>query len=328
MERVLSAGYAEAYEAFLDWKRPRVSKQGFQSVKNAAMRFLRWLEANDIRVEELSVQDALEYKAAAASRVTKDGKPVTAGTCCRNLATARSFYGFLVASGKRDSNPFLAVPYPRPGSSLSRNVLTVPQMNALLVRLRQFTTNEQYKVHVIAELLYATGLRIAEAASLLPRDIDTRQRIVYVREGKGGKSRTAFLTGYAADILEQYLARGRQHILRSCRGVRASVRPQGHTVFGVGFARLQEEINTALRKTCRTLELPVITSHGFRHSLGTHLLRAGCDMRHIQVILGHDKLETTQVYTHLDRDDVKESLDAHHPRKWSSAKLNSPGGTP
>jgi len=235
-----------------------------------------------------------------------------AGTCCNALKAARVLFRYLVTSGRRDSNPFLAVRYPRLPHRISRNVLTEAQMNALLERLRQFTSIEQYKIHVIAELLYATGLRIAEAASLEPKDIDIRQRLVNVREGKGGKSRTAFLTGYAADVLECYLAQGRDAVLRNYHGPR----PQGHTIFCVGFARLKQEINHALRETCRVLELPVITSHGFRHSLGTHLLRAGCDMRHIQVILGHDRLRTTQVYTHVDKDDVKASLDAHHPRKW------------
>jgi len=310
--KVLSAGYAQLWEEFLEWQRPRVSERGFEAIRTRSFQVVQWLEANDIRVDELSIQDAIEYMAATAGRVTKEGNQVAAGTCCNALKAARSFFKYLVASGRRDSNPFMAVRYPRLPQRISRNVLSEAQMNALLEKLRQFNDYTSYNVHVAAELLYATGLRIAEAASLLPCDIDTRQRLVYVREGKGGKSRTAFLTGYAADVLAHYCARGREAVLRQYYGPR----PQGHTLFGVGFARLQQELNPALRNACRELELPVITSHGFRHSLGTHLLRAGCDMRYIQVILGHDHLRTTQVYTHVDKDDVKASLDAYHPRKW------------
>ena len=316
MGRVLSAPYAGLYEEFLDWQRPRTSVQGYASLKTRVFTLLSYLEENELDPVTVSVQDALEYKAAVSSRVTKEGKPVTAGTCCNSLKIARGFFNFLVITGKRKSNPFLAVPYPRRAVHISRNVLTEAQMNMLLGRLRQFSSIADYKAHVIAELLYAAGLRIAEAASLLPQDIDTRQRMVYVREGKGGKSRTAFLTGYAAAVLEKYLAQGRLLITSSCRGVRGSVRPHGHAVFAVGLGRLQQEINDVLREACLKLELPVITSHGFRHSVGTHLLRAGCDIRHIQVILGHEKLETTQIYTHVDRDEVRASLDAHHPRRW------------
>jgi len=74
-------------------------------------------------------------------------------------------------------------------------------------------------------------------------------------------------------------------------------------------------MNTALRNACTELEMPVITSHGFRHSIGTHLLRAGCDIRHIQVFLGHDRLESTQIYTHVNNNDVTETMDNKHPRK-------------
>jgi len=234
------------------------------------------------------------------------------------LNAGRVLFRYLVASGKRDSNPFMAVGYPRICEKINRNVLTEAQMNALLERLRQFENVNGYQVHVIAEFLYATGLRISEAASILPEDVDTKQRLVYVREGKGGKSRTAFLTCYAAEVLERYLARGREFVLSSLPYHGQLL--QGHTLFGLTFASLKHKMNFFLRKTCTALELPVITNHGFRHSLGTHLLRAGCDMRHIQVILGHASLRATQVYTHVDKDEVKTSLDNHHPRKWKRAE--------
>jgi site-specific recombinase XerD len=312
MGYALSAGYAELYEEFLEWQRPRVTPQGLETIRHTVFQLITWLEAQEIRAEELSLQEALEYKAATASRVTKEGTPVSAGTCCNLLKAARVFYRFLVLSGRCETNPFMSVPFPRIGERISRNVLSEAQMNALLERLRMFTNTASYKAHVIAELLYATGLRIAEAASLKPCDIDIRQRLVYVRDGKGGKSRTAFLTGYAALVVEQYLERGRALVLRSYAGPRV----KGDTLFCVGFPRLMQEMNAALKEACAALELPAITSHAFRHSLGTHLLRSGCDMRHIQAILGHDLLRTTQIYTHVYKDDLKTSLDAHHPRTW------------
>ena len=312
MERVLSAPYAGLWEEFLDFQKRRVSKQGFVTIQNQSYHLLKWLEEQDLPPEELTVQDALEYKAAVAGLVTRKGNTMTAGSC-RNLRNAaRVFFRYLVISGRRKSNPFMAVSQPRVPFRINRNVLTEAQMNALLERLRRFDSLEKYMAHVAAELLYATGLRIAEAASLLPKDIDTRQRLVYVREGKGGKSRTAFLTGYASDVLELYLAKGRQPVANNF----CWLRRYGHTLFCAGSYNLGDIINNALRGACRELELPVITSHGFRHSLGTHLLRAGCDMRHIQIILGHDRLKSTQIYTHVDKDDVKASLDEHHPRRW------------
>jgi len=310
--RVLSEPYGSLWEGYLAFLERRVSEQGYKTMRNTSFRFLKWLEEQDIRPEEATVQDALRYRAAVASLVTREGKPIAAETCNSLLQAGRRVFRYLATIGAVNNNPFCEVNNPRKPDRISQNVLTEAQMNVLLEHLRRFDNVENYKVHVLAELLYATGLRIAEAASLVPADLDTRQRFVYVRKGKGGKSRTAFLTGYAAEVLDRYITRGRQLVLDSYHGPRL----QGHTLFCVCPIRLSEELKLVFRSTCPELELPVITSHGFRHSLGTHLLRAGCDMRHIQVILGHDRLQTTQVYTKVDKDDIKKSLDAHHPRQW------------
>jgi len=315
MGYVLSAGYAELWEEFLGFEQSRSSSRSFPALQTESYQFLKWLEHEDILPEEVTVEHALQYKAVVANRVTKEGRPLSTGTCCNAIKTGRRFFRYMVTSGKRDSNPFMAVSYPKLPDRISRNVLTEAQMNALLERLRLFDSTISYRIHVVAELLYATGLRIAEAASLVPEDVDTRQRLVYVRDGKGNKSRTAFLTGYAADVLERYIECGRELVIRGYRGPRGF----GHTLFCTGFSQLQHGFNSSLMEICKEIRLPVITSHGFRHSLGTHLLRAGCDMRHIQVILGHEHLRTTQVYTHVDKDDIKASLDAHHPRQWKKA---------
>lgn len=112
--------------------------------------------------------------------------------------------------------------------------------------------------------------------------------------------------------MKKYLARGRSAVLGGY------VRNHGQTIFGADKSRLAIVLNAELKKVCTEMEIPVITSHGFRHSLGTHLLRAGCDMRYIQIILGHESLGSTQVYTKVDKDDLKRSLDAFHPRKYQN----------
>jgi len=174
-----------------------------------------------------------------------------------------------------------------------------------------------YRLHVLAEFLYATGLRIAEAASLDDEDIDLDKRLVYVKEGKGGRPRTAFLTGYAADVMRWYLKTGRKALEKAqaqgCNG----------KLFGACHQRLSIFLCLHLKAVCTELDIPVISSHGFRHSLGTHLLKSGCDMRHIQVILGHEDLGTTQQYTHVDKEDLRNSLDRFHPRKWAAGGDNA-----
>lgn len=317
MGKVLSERYAGLWEQFLAWVQNRVTVQGYESIRKTAYGLLKWFEEENIVPEEVSIRDAKRYKADLSQRVTREGKPLSSGTIHNQLKAGRTLFKYLVATERIRTNPFMDVKPPRKGDHLSRNHLSEAQMGCLLDNARKFdeaaTARARiglYRLHVIAEFLYATGLRIAEAASLIPENIDTAGRLVYIPEGKGKKSRLAFLTNYAAEVMALYLARGRKMVLGPYG------RGYGQTVFGAHPQRLMAVANTGLRPLCRKLELPEISSHGFRYSLGTHLLKAGCDMRYIQIILGHEAIGTTQVYTRVDKDDIKDSLDRYHPRKW------------
>jgi site-specific recombinase XerD len=319
MGQVLSAPYAGVYEGYLAYEQPRVSGQGYETVRKQAYRVLQWLAGAGTGLEEATINDCIRYRNEQAGRVKEDGTAVSTGTGWNRLKAGKRLFSYLVLTGKRNTNPFEAVVPPRLPEHISRNVLTEAQMGRLLDTLGRFEGEGKsreglgrYRFHVVAEFLYATGLRIAEAAALVPANIDAEQRRVYVAEGKGGKGRTAFMTGYAAGVMERYLARGRPAVLGGFS------RRYGGTVFGAHPQRLMAVVNRGLEGACTALGLPVITSHGFRHSLGTHLLHAGCDMRHIQGILGHEALATTQVYTKVYTDDLRRSLDAFHPRKgWT-----------
>jgi integrase/recombinase XerD len=313
---MLSAGYAEVYEAFLAWEQPRVTGQGYESIRKSSYRLLKWFEGEELPLEQARIRDCIRYRNEQACRVKANGEAVSAGTVCNQLKAGKRLFEFLVATGRRETNPFREVKKPRQPEHVSRNVLNEVQMGCLLERLAYFhlpsdreARIRRYRLHVVAEFLYATGLRIAEAAGLISENIDTAARLVYVPEGKGKKARQAFMTGFAAEVMKWYLDTGRRTVLGTYD------RGYGHTVFGVHPQRLMAVVNRELKAVCRELELPEITSHGFRHSLGTHLLRAGCDMRYIQIILGHDALQTTQIYTRVDKDDLKDSLDRFHPRR-------------
>jgi site-specific recombinase XerD len=318
MAYFLSAAYADVFESFLAWEQNRVTAQGYTAIRKNTLNVLKWFEGEELPLEEATVRDALRYRNDLGGYTKKDGTALSTGTVHNRLKAGKTLFHYLVAEGIRRTNPFAEVKRPRLPEHYSRNVLSEVQMGCLLERLTRFdqavSCRERlgrYRLHVVAEFLYATGLRIAEAAGLVPENIDTSSRLVYVPEGKGKKARLAFLTGFAAEVIKLYLERGRKAVLGSYE------RGYGRTVFGAHPERLMSVVNRDLKTVCRELELPVISSHGFRHSLGTHLLRAGCDMRYIQIILGHDALATTQVYTRVDKDDLKDSLDRFHPRKWS-----------
>jgi site-specific recombinase XerD len=314
MEAVLCPENTKLYHEFLDYYRPRVSLQGYQTIKYLSRSVIAWFEKRDIPLASVSIQDVMEFR-KSLHEPTED-KKLSIGSIYNYLKMGRKLFGFLVKFEKRETNPFYEVKYPRLPDSISKNILNESQMNRLLETLSEFNNAqtvsgqlEKYRLHVASVLLYATGIRIAEAAMLLPEDVDVKKREIVIRNGKGGKSRIAFLTGYAADVLDYYIRYGR--IVLLMRGWRK----HSDRLFGADVATLASAVNHGLSKVCKELKIPVITCHGFRHSLGTHLLRAGCDIRHIQMILGHEKLNSTQRYTRVDRRDLRNIIDRYHPRQ-------------
>lgn len=317
MSYVLSEPYATLYEEYLEYEKRGLSIQAYESLQGQTMRFLKWLEEKELALQEVKIVHAMEFKNDMAKKINIYGMSVSQGTVCNYIKTARRFYRWLLEREEVKTNPFLEIDYPRIPEHISRNVLTESQMNRLLERLKHFNeagskkeVARLYVCHVLSEFMYSTGLRIEEASKVKACDINFLSRYVYVRNGKGGKSRTAFLSEYAAGVLKLYLEEGKEKADMILYGEKRE------TVFSGIYNSLMQMLNSHLRKTCIELELPVITSHGFRHSLGTHLLRSGCDMRHIQVILGHDKLSSTQIYTKVYAEDLKNSIDKYHPRQW------------
>jgi integrase/recombinase XerD len=127
------------------------------------------------------------------------------------------------------------------------------------------------------------------------------------------------MTGFASEVMRLYLEKSRAVIMRKSR------RETGLAVFGVHEQHLMTKLNLALKASCKKLRIPVITSHGFRHSLGTHLLGNGAGLRYIQAVLGHRKLTSTQVYTGVDRDALRDCIDSFHPRSGSHSDGHNKG---
>jgi len=305
---------ASLYNEFIDYYKSRVSLQGYQTIKNLSRLVIAWFEKRSISLVDVTIQDVMEFRKSLNE--CTEGKKLSVGSIYNYLKMGRKIFRFMVKFEKRETNPFSEVKYPRLPDSISNNILNEAQMNHLLEKLSMFHNAqsagerlEKYRLHVVSVLLYATGMRISEAAALLPEEVDVKRREIVIRNGKGGKSRIAFLTGYAADVLDYYMRYGRTAIIS--RGWSK----HKERLFGVDVATLMSAVNRKLSEVCNKLRMPVITCHGFRHSLGTHLLRAGCDLRHIQMILGHEKLNSTQRYTRVDRKDLRNIIDKYHPRQ-------------
>jgi integrase/recombinase XerC len=213
----------------------------------------------------------------------------------RKLAAVRSFYRFLVRRGVLEHNPGREVRAPRPGRKLA-GFLPIDETAALLDGGR-----DDARQRVVLELLYATGLRVSELASLDLDAVDREERTVRV-VGKGRKERIVPYGAGAAGALQAYLdRRGRAPgpLFVNARGRRLGVRS------------LYEIVRRAARQRGLTRR---VSPHTLRHSFATHLLDAGADLRLIQDLLGHSRLSTTQRYTHVAAEQLMRVYDAAHPR--------------
>jgi site-specific recombinase XerD len=298
---------------FLEYERLRGhTEQGFIDLKVRTPHFIEYIEECGLSVSDVRVKDASGFQGRLIAKKLKNT------TVASYVSVASGFCEFLRKKGLIHENPFKMLRKVRAEKRLPRNIPKEPQMESLLEHLAQFDEHGDlkacrtaYRVHVVAELMYSTGMRISEVAGLKVSDIDFGKGIVYVNQGKGGESRIAWLNDYAKAVLRLYVTRMRRLLENRWN------EQNGELLFGVRWGWFGKTINERLRKASRKLKIAGFTSHSFRHAVGYHLLRAGCNIRYIQEILGHKALRNTEIYTKVDRDDLKNVLDKCHPRQWS-----------
>jgi integrase/recombinase XerC len=220
-------------------------------------------------------------------------------TMARKLSAMRSFFKFLCREGVLQKNPVQRIATPKLGRKLP-HFLYLEQVEKLL-QTPDCTTLLGARDQVILELLYGSGLRVSELAGLNRRDIDSESSLLRVR-GKGNKERIVPLTQYSIDAIKAYLQRRedkQEALLLNYQGSRLSTR---------SIRRILEKL--ALEAGLSEHLHP----HMLRHSFATHLLDGGADLRSVQELLGHAKLSSTQIYTHLTRERLLEVYDQSHPR--------------
>ncbi|WP_353814410.1 tyrosine recombinase XerC [Agromyces sp. SYSU T00266] len=239
-------------------------------------------------------------------------------TVARRAASARGFCAWLERTGILPVDPAARLRAPRAKRTLPR-VVAAPAVATLLDGLQaQAAEGEPVAVRNLAvvELLYACGLRVSELVGLDVDDVDRGNRTVRVT-GKGAKERVVPYGAPAAAALDRYLASARPALLAAAATAGGSAAEAGRAVFvGVRGARLG--VRSVHRLVAGLLaELPgsgPAGPHAFRHSAATHLLDGGADLRAVQEFLGHANLGTTQIYTHVSAERLKQTYRTAHPR--------------
>lgn len=242
--------------------------------------------------------------------------PATTG---RKLSSLRSFYKYLLREGRVEGNPFAGLPRPRRQRNLP-HILSPEEMGRLLetpqrqLAARQtpsaFDRYRAVRDTAILEVLYSSGVRLSELMQLKEDRVDVIGGVIRVL-GKGKKERLCPLGGPASAALQEAMD-ARVPFLA---GLGKAGRPPALFLNKLGTPLTNRSVQRLLKSTLREAGLPEdLYPHALRHSFATHLLDAGADLRSVQELLGHSSLSTTQIYTHVSIERMKEVYNRAHPR--------------
>jgi integrase/recombinase XerD len=225
----------------------------------------------------------------------------------RNLTAIRMFHRFLLADRSASEDPTEGVEIPRRGRKLP-DVLEIHDVFRILESIEPGGPKD-VRDRALLEFLYATGLRVSELVSVTLADLDERENLVRVT-GKGNKERIVPVGGAALHHTKQYLRTGRTgDVPRSRSGDRLFLSLRGRPLTRYAVWKI-------IRERARAAGVDkAVSPHTFRHSFATHLLEGGADLRSVQELLGHSDISTTQIYTHLDREFLREVITTFHPRE-------------
>lgn len=286
-------------EAFIDalWMERGLASNTLAAYRSDLGHFARWMGGRELGLLAASRLDVLDYLSDSVASPPR--------TVARRLSTLRRFYRHQLRDGAVTEDPTTRVQSPRLGRRLP-DTLTEPDVEALLAAPDRDDLLGERDATML-EVLYATGLRVSELVGLQVAEVNLRQGVVRVM-GKGSKERLVPLGEEAVEALTGFFSGARRQIL----GVRIS-----HDAFPTrrGKAMTRQAFWQLIRRYARKAGITKhLSPHTLRHAFATHLINHGADLRVVQMLLGHSDISTTQIYTHVARERLKQLHAQHHPR--------------
>lgn len=269
-----------------------------QSYSRDLIRFFQFLERRGLSPLHVTQDYIMDYMSTLQGILS-------VRSSARNLSALKMFFRFLVSDGKIKSSPARLLGAPKLPHRLPR-VLSPQEVNLLLSQPDPSNHRGQ-RDKAMMELLYATGLRVSELVGLKISNINLEAG--YVRMvGKGSKERMVPTGTKSLDALKDYLSGGRVTLLKKHTSSYVFLNSRGRPITRQGFWKIIKRygIKAGIKKE--------ITPHGLRHSFASHLLEGGADLRSVQIMLGHADISTTQIYTHITRERLKQIHEKYHPR--------------
>jgi integrase/recombinase XerD len=288
-------------ERFTDalWMEHGLSKNTLTAYRNDLAGLAGWLAGQDRELRSARRQDLLDY---LSERVTGGAKP---RTTARLVSSMRRYYRFLIREGCLQEDPSVRIETPRIGRPLP-DTLSESEVEALLDSPED-ADPLGLRDRAMLELLYACGLRVSELVGLTSDQVNLTQGVVRLM-GKGNKERLVPLGEEAVDWLQRYIDEGRAELASDSRARELFItrRGAGMTRQAFWYRIRHYAVIAGINKH--------LSPHTLRHAFATHLLNHGADLRVVQMLLGHSDLSTTQIYTHVARERLKELHAQHHPR--------------
>lgn len=293
-------GPASILEQFEDYLRIelRRAEQTVETYMREALSFNHFIYRRDMEPEDAGPGEVIDFC------IEKQSLGADKRTVAKSLSALRSFFTFLIAEGYRTTNPAEEIERPRMNRAIPQ-VLPRKEVDAFLNAI-DYTKPVGLRDRALFEMIYSCGLRITEAVELKAGQLFIKERMVRVT-GKGGKERIVPLGEEAAYWLAEYLDRGRPALSKPSVGTDKVFLSQR----GSGISRKSVWKRFKLFTQAAGIDAKV---HTLRHSFATHLLQGGANLRAVQELLGHADISTTQIYTHLNREDLKKNHGEYHPR--------------
>lgn len=275
--------------------------------KNTVESYQRDIQKLSLFFEKKGISniEQVEYKHILDFLSDLKEKDLGARSVVRALVSIRQFFKYLLIENIIKNDPTFLIRTPKTKRTLPQ-VLSIEEVEMLLASPDE-TTLKGLRDKAMIEILYATGIRVSELVGLGLNDVNFELGYL-VAYGKGSKERMVPIGEKAKNKLREYLDTGRPNLLKSRTSVNLFITRLGKKMTRQGFWKIIKN------HTIRSGITKKISPHTLRHSFATHLLERGADLRAIQIMLGHSDISTTQIYTHIDRERLKEVHKKYHPR--------------
>lgn len=287
-------------DAFIDhlWLEDGLSRNTLDSYRRDLQLFADWLQKKGLSLAQAQQAEIQQYLAVRFPK----SKP---RSISRLIASLRRFYRYALRENKVSADPTLQIDSPKLPRSLPKS-LTEEDVEALLAA-PELNQSLGLRDRAMLEVLYACGLRVSELVSLKVTEVSLNEGVIRVT-GKGSKTRLVPMGEDAVDWVARYLGESRPNILQRQLSDSLFVTQRGEAMTRQAFWYLIKRYaeKAGIRKP--------MSPHVLRHAFATHLLNHGADLRVVQMLLGHADISTTQIYTHVARERLKQLHAMHHPR--------------